>query len=100
MGSISPCWAFSKPCEHNSPFSYFIRGLMQGVLEHHRLVRAPEITSHISASPETGSEGSSQQTNSPSCPRPRSEVSDARNSPPHPTPAFDAASPLVRSRPL
>jgi hypothetical protein len=67
--------------------------------KHHRLVRASEMTSPISASPETGSVASSHQTSSPSRSRPQSEVSDAGNSPPHPTPASDATSPLVRSRP-
>jgi hypothetical protein len=58
-----------------------------------------KMTSPISASLETDSEGSPQQTNSRSHLRPQSEVSDARNSPPCPTPVSDVASPLVRSRP-
>jgi hypothetical protein len=57
------------------------------------------MTSSISASPETYLVSSPQQINSLSCPRPRYKVSDVGNSPPRPTLASDATSPLVRSRP-
>jgi hypothetical protein len=95
---------YSPPSSHLGPYNNnalfcFIRGLTRGASEHHRLIRAPEMTLPVSALPETDSVGRSQQTNSTSRPRPRNEVSDTGNSPPHPTPASDAAFPLVRSRP-
>jgi hypothetical protein len=53
----------------------------------------------LSVLPEAVSVNNLQQVDSPPRPRPRYRVSDAGSSPTHPTPAFDAALPLARSRP-